>query len=225
LARGTDARTPPRIESLPVKFPQGITRAVVVSNQVVMTSTESVHVVARTNVASGQGRVAPIPPGTGCVAPDGRWLAMVYGWSPTVGIYRLPEVAELARLETGNFVMFVAFSPSADELLVINRNGTEWFDTTTWQRTRQQAGAPVSGSYAFYTPDGRGVWMVTHFRNASLLDRRTLDPILPLPNDVLPLALSPDGRHLAASVEGRRVELWDFGALRRELANLGLGWD
>jgi WD40 repeat protein len=109
-------------------------------------------------------------------------------------------------------------------MLVLNRSGTEWFDTTTWQCSRRQPGAPVSGSYAFYTPDGTGIWMVTHFRNAALLDRRTLEPLLPLPNDVLPLALSPDGRQLAVSVEGRRVQLWDVNALREELAKLGLDW-
>jgi hypothetical protein len=66
--------------------------------------------------------------------------------------------------------------------------------------------------------------MVTHFRNAALLDRRTLEPILPLPNDVLPLALSSDGHQLAVSVEGRRAQLWDLGALRADLARLGLDW-
>ena len=82
----------------------------------------------------------------------------------------------------------------------------------------------MSGAYAFYTPDGEGIWMVTHFRHAGLFDRRTLQPLLPLPNNVLPLAISPDGRHLAVSVEGRRVQLWDMPALRRELAELGLNW-
>jgi hypothetical protein len=109
-------------------------------------------------------------------------------------------------------------------MLVINRGGAEWFDTATWQCTQRQPGTPVSGSYAFYTPDGKGIWMVTHFRNAALLDRHTLEPILPLPNDVLPLAISPDGRQLAVSVEARRVQLWDVNAIRHEFAKLDLDW-
>ena len=55
-------------------------------------------------------------------------------------------------------------------------------------------------------------------------DRRTLEPLLPLPNNVLPLALSPDGRQLAVSVESRHVQIWDIPALREELTSLGLNW-
>src|SRR4030095_10044174 len=158
------------------------------------------------------------------VSPDARWLAMTYGYSPMVTVYRLPQMEEVARLQTSNLVGSITFSPNGDEMLVLNRSGAEWFDTATWQCTRRQPGAPVSGSYAFYTPDGKGIWMVTHFRNAALLDRRTLEPLLPLPNDVLPLALSPDGNQLAVSVEGRRVQLWDMKDFRGELAKLGLDW-
>jgi len=131
---------------------------------------------------------------------------------------------EVARVQTSNLVGFVTFSPTGDEMVVLNRGGAEWYDTTTWRRTHRQAGTPVSGSYAFYTPDGSGLWMVTHFRNAALLNHRTLEPVLPLPNDVLPLALSPDGRQLAVSIEGRRVQLWDLQAFRAELAKLQLDW-
>jgi WD40 repeat protein len=149
---------------------------------------------------------------------------MLYNYSPVVAIYRLPVVEEVARLQTSNFVGSITFSPTSDEMLVLNRSGVEWFDTATWRCTRRQPGTPVSGSYAFYTPDGKGIWMVTSFRNAALLDRNTLEPLLPLPNDVLPLALSPDGRQLAVSVEGRRVHLWDLDVFRAELATMGLDW-
>jgi WD40 repeat protein len=131
---------------------------------------------------------------------------------------------QVARLHTSNFVGSITFSPASDEMLVLNRSGAEWFDTATWKCTRRQPGTPVSGSYAFYTPDGSGIWMVTHFRHAALLDRRTLEPVLPLPNNVLPLALSPDGRQLAVSVESRHVQLWDMPGLRQELTKLGLNW-
>jgi WD40 repeat protein len=218
LAAAANANAPPRIEPLPLAFPNGFARAATTSNELVMTSAEGVHFLALTNLASSDGRVVRIRGGLGYVSPDGRWLAMVYEYSPEVGVYRLPGVEEVARLQTSNFVAFITFSPTGDEMLVLNRSGVEWFDTTTWQCTRRQPGTPVSGSYACYTPDGKGIWMVTHFRNAALLDRRTLEPILPLPSSVLPLALSPNGQQLAVSVDSRYVQLWDMPALRQELA-------
>jgi serine/threonine protein kinase/WD40 repeat protein len=224
LGPGTNANAPPQLEPLPVQFPNGLAKAAVTSNELVMTSREGVRFVALTNLESGEGRVMNVPLGMVYVSPDAQWLAMTYGYSPVVGVYRLPAMEEVARLQTSNLVGSIAFSPTADEMLVLNRSGAEWFDTATWRCTRRQPTRPVSGSYALYTPDGKGIWMVTHFRNAALLDRHTLEPVLPLPNDVLPLALSPDGRQLAVSVEGRRVQLWDMGAFRQELAKLGLDW-
>ena len=55
-------------------------------------------------------------------------------------------------------------------------------------------------------------------------DRDTLQPSLPLPRDLVPLALSPDGKQLAFSVNGQRVQLRDMEAFRLELAKLGLDW-
>ncbi len=224
VAPGSDDTTPPQVKALPAQFPKGLTGAALSGNEIIMTSDQGAHFVALTNLASGEGRAVSVPPGLGCVSPDGRWLAMLYDYSPIVGIYQLPGMEQVTRLQTSNRVGSVIFSPNADEMLVINRSGVEWFDTATWRCTRRQPGTPVSGSYAFYTPDGKGIWMVTHFRNAALLDRQTLEPLLPLPNDILPLAVSPDGRQLAVSVDGRRVRLWDMHLLRHELAKVGLDW-
>jgi WD40 repeat protein len=224
LSPGTSANAPPQLERLPVAFPNGLARAATAVNELVMTSAEGVHFIALTNLGSGKGRITNVPTGPCFVSPDARWLAMTYGYSPMVTVYRLPAMEEVARLQTSNLVGSVTFSPASDEMLVLNRSGAEWFDTATWQCTRRQPGRPVSGSYAFYTPDDNGIWMVTHFRNAALRDRRTLEPLLPLPNNVLPLALSPDGRQLAVSVESRHVQVWDIPALRGELTKLGLNW-
>ena len=38
------------------------------------------------------------------------------------------------------------------------------------------------------------------------------------------MAVSRDGRHLAVSVDLRRMQVWDFGELRRQLRGLGLDW-
>ena len=224
LSPGTSANAPPQLERLPVESPNGLTRAATAANELVMTSAEGVRFVALTNLGSGNARITNIPTGPCFVSPDAQWLAMTYGYSPMVVVYRLPAMEEVARLQTSNLVGSITFSPTSDEMLVLNRSGAEWFDTATWRCTRRQPGRPVSGSYAFYTPDGNGLWMVTHFRNAALRDRRTLEPLLPLPNNVLPLAVSADGRQLAVSVESRHVQVWDVPALREALTSLGLNW-
>ena len=45
-----------------------------------------------------------------------------------------------------------------------------------------------------------------------------------LPTGMLPLALSPDGRLLAVSVDAQRLQLWDLAALREEFRKIGLDW-
>jgi len=45
-----------------------------------------------------------------------------------------------------------------------------------------------------------------------------------LPSGVLPLAVSPDGRHLAVSVESRHLQLWDLDDVHQQLRQLGLDW-
>ena len=41
---------------------------------------------------------------------------------------------------------------------------------------------------------------------------------------MLPLALSPDGRHLAVSLDAQRLQVWDLAEVRRQLDELGLDW-
>jgi len=48
--------------------------------------------------------------------------------------------------------------------------------------------------------------------------------LLLLPQGMLPLALSPDGRQLAVSVDARRLEVWEMSQVRSQLRRLGLEW-
>ena len=76
-----------------------------------------------------------------------------------------------------------------------------------------------------YTPDTRALWLTKDQRTAGLYEAHTAQPLLPLPPNTLPLALSPDGRQLAVSVDARRVQVWDLAEVRQELRKLGLDWD
>jgi hypothetical protein len=194
------------------------------ANEVLMTTTEGIHIVALTNLHSGEGRRVRMPESVGFVSPDNRWLGLVYPFSPRVRLYRLPELQEAALLVTSNNVARITFSPDGEELAIVNRGGIEWWDTATWKVKRRQVGTPVSGAMVHYAPDGSGMWVITQFRNTGLFDRRTMAPLLPLPPDVVPIALSADGRQLAVSVAMRRVQLWDLPALRTKLREFALDW-
>ena len=75
-----------------------------------------------------------------------------------------------------------------------------------------------------FTPDGRAFWLARDARNASQHNAQTFETFLPLPTGTTPLALSPDGRCLAVSVDARRLQVWDLAEVRRRLRELGLDW-
>jgi WD40 repeat protein len=177
-----------------------------------------------TNIESGIGQVTQVQSGNGIVSPDGRWLGVIYSYSPRVTVYRLPEVQRVAQLETRNFIVDAFFSPSGDELAVINRSGVEFWDTGTWRLRLHEPEQPVADSYLFYAKDGKRVWKITNFHDAALYERATLKKLLPLPANVLPIGLSPDGGSLAVSVDDQRIQIWDLANLRAQLRSLGLDW-
>jgi hypothetical protein len=41
---------------------------------------------------------------------------------------------------------------------------------------------------------------------------------------MLPLALSQNGRYLAASLDARYLQVWDLTEVRQQLRELGLDW-
>jgi hypothetical protein len=75
-----------------------------------------------------------------------------------------------------------------------------------------------------FMPDGSEFWLAEDARNAALHDTHTFETLLPLPAGTLPLAVSPDGRHLAVSVDARRLQVWDLSEVRHQLRALGLDW-
>jgi WD40 repeat protein len=221
---GTNAAGPPRLEALSVAAPTNLNWAGLSADHLVLTSEEGVRFVSITNLAATDFRVEKIPSGIGTVSPDGRLLAVTYSFSPMITVYRLPQVSQVARLTTSNLVARVRFSPSGDELLVVNRGGIEQWDTSTWQLRRREPGSPISDGYVLYAPDEDALWRVTSFRDTALCARKDLEPILPLPANLVPLAVSNDGRRLAVSADDQRVQVWDLIELRKQFRDLGLDW-
>ena len=112
------------------------------------------------------------------------------------------------------------FSPLGDEVAVPSRLGIEFWNTTTWQRTRHLTNA----THILYAHDARTFWLWTGYRTAGLYNARTAELLLPLPSNTIPHALSPDGGRLAVTVDARRVQVWDLAKVRERLRELGLDW-
>jgi len=153
-------------------------------------------------------------------SPDGRWLGIYRPFSMSLYVYRLPGLERVIKLphpvQIGDFV----FSPLGDEVAISSRWGMEFWSTVTWERTHTLP----NFSRILYAPDARTAWLTKDLRTAGLYDARDWKPLLMLPTGMLPLALSPDGRQLAVSVDMRQLQVWDLPALRTELAKLGLDW-
>lgn len=210
----------PGLEQLEFAVPPGFTSLSHLSNSVVLTGTNGSQIAAlnpQRGQSSGWKYTAP---GRTTVSPDGRWLAVHPSYRRELGIYHLPDL-ELAAVLTNTFpIAGFEFSPWADEIAAGSRHGIEFWNTTTWQRTR----VVTNFTDILYSPDGRSLWLTKDFNIAGLYDAVTLQPLLPLPNGVLPLAVSPDSRWLAVSVDMRRLQVWDLEEVRKQLRKLGLDW-
>jgi WD40 repeat protein len=154
-------------------------------------------------------------------SPDGRWLAMFRSFTPHLIVHRLPDLERVAILTNGANIHSFEFSPAGDELAVSCRvGGVEFWSTTTWQRTRMATNL----NHQSYSADGRTMWLTQQYRAGGLYDARTLKLLMPLPLGTYPLAVSPDNRYLAVSVDLRRLQVWDLVEVRRQLAEFGLDW-
>jgi len=135
-------------------------------------------------------------------------------------VYSLPGLERVSRLTHPANIGDFAFSPLGNEVALASRWCVDFWSTRTWERTHTL----TNFSRVLYTPDARTLWLTKDYRAAGLYNALTLEPLLMLPSGMLPLALSPDGRQLAISLDMRRLQVWDLSALRAELATLALDW-
>jgi WD40 repeat protein len=219
MSAGTNG-VAPALEPLALFQPAGFESLFPTLDGVVFTTARGSKLVGYDQLASEQNDWKPTPTHPFGVSPDGRWLGMYRPYTPYVYIYRLPEFERVAKLTNQARVGAPQFSPLGDELAVPGRTGIEFWSTTNWQHTRHL----TNGTDILYSPDARTFWLWTAFRTAGLYDARTAELLLPLPPGTHPLALSPDQRHLAVSVDARRVQVWDLAEVRGRLRELGLDW-
>jgi len=214
------AGAPPGLERLPFRKPKGFSSLSLRSNSVVVTTTSRSQLLAPESIDVGSNGWVRTAEGINGVSPDGRWLAICRPYSTNLFVYQLPELESVARLPHPASIGDFQFSPLGDEVAVASRLGVEFWSTETWERTR----VLTNFSRVLYATDAHTVWLTKDLRTAGLYDARTLEPLLMLPTGLLPLALSPDGRQVAVSVDMRRLQVWDLKEFRAELAKLGLDW-
>jgi WD40 repeat protein len=165
---------------------------------------------------------APTAVGINKVSPDGRWLAINAPWSEVVDVYRLPELKPGTRLRhLGNVADFV-FSPDGEQLALTSPKGVQFWRTDDWKLVRTLP--DFTG--VLFQPNSHppALWLMKDFRTTGLYEADQLDLLLPLPNGMYPVAISPDGGRLAISVDLRRLQLWDLSQLRQKLRQLGMAW-
>jgi WD40 repeat protein len=221
ITAATNAAAPPGLERLPIQKPEGFTFLCLSSNRVVLTGSKGPQLLAPEDVEAGIDRWGRTIPGISHASSDGRWLGICPTYSGSLYIYSLPGLERVAKLIHPANISGFQFYPKVQEVAIYSsRAGVEFWSTVTWERTH-------SLTYfrnIIVTPDQRGWWLTKDFRSAGLHDPHTLQALLPLPADIWPLAVSPDGRHLAVSVDSRRLQLWDIAEVRKGFRELGVDW-
>jgi hypothetical protein len=141
-------------------------------------------------------------------------------FSKVLRVYRLPDLELVAKLVNQIPISTVEFSPGSDEIAVATTERIELWSTSNWKRT----GEIPHFRELRYARGGSAWWLTADFRSAGLFDAESREPLLPLPTGMLPLAVSRNGRFLAVSVDGRRLQVWDLVQLHKSFQELGIDW-
>ncbi len=209
----------PQLQPVSLSNPNGFNSVCLASNQIVWTCSSGSRLGA-CGEREKESLWTPTEAGLSGVSPDGRWLGIYRSFGTRLNIYRLPSLEPMAQLTTRASIHNFCFSPDGNEVAVASGRLIEFWSTSNWQRTRTIA----DFMDVLYGKDGQTLWLIKDYSTAGLYDAKTLDLLLPLPSGMLPLALSTDGRHLAVSVDLRRVQVWDLAVVRQQLAQLNLDW-
>jgi len=216
----TNPAAAPELQPVSLRKPDGFNSLCLASNQLVWNTTNGTRITEFDGLDPNHSPWSPTAVGMNWVSADTRWLGVYRSFGTVLSLYRWPDLELSARLTNRGSIRSFAFSPLGGEVAVASPLRVEFWDTSTWHRTREL----TNFMDILYAKDGSAFWLTRDFRNAGLFDAATLEELLPLPVGSLPLALSPDGRHLAVSVDLRRLQLWDLAELRGQLRELGLDW-
>ena len=179
---------------------------------------------AWTNATDGRAEIFHSTHLTDSTPAVGGWLARRTHRQRVIPVLRTDTGEMATRLTNRTEVHFQTFSPAGDRLAVLTEDELKILSTTNWQPLVQRPAWGRVFSHLEFSPDARLLLAVENGETSALLDAATLETILPMPAWHHPLALSPDGRWLIVRVEARRVQLWDYPALRARFRGLGIDW-
>jgi len=209
-----------QLEPLPLPKAGASPSLCLASNQVIITGEQGSRLLPPARSDAPIPKWIPTSYGISKASPDGKWLAIFQPYGRLLNLYRLPAIELVATLTNHASISAVEFSPRGDEVAVASYRGVDLWECETWKRRRHLS--DFIG--LLYAPRSGTLWLAKDFRTAGLYDAHTLQPLLPLPSGTLPLAVSPNGRYLAVSVDARRLQVWDLVEARARLRELGLDW-
>jgi WD40 repeat protein len=211
---------PPQLQRLALPKSDGFASLCVVSNALILTGPQGSRVLRPDSMAADDVGWSPTSPGINGASSDGRWLGIFGSYTPVLDVYRLPGFERAASLTNQANIGTFDFSQLGDEVTLTSQSGIEFWSTRTWKRTRRLTNC-IS---LLYTPNARAWWLARDLRTSGLYDSQTLEAKLLLPSWMFPLAVSPDGKWLAVSVDGRRLQAWDLAWVREQFRDLGVDW-
>jgi signal transduction histidine kinase len=161
-------------------------------------------------------------------SPDGRWIYTGMHNGIQVNIYSAATGALVTNIAAGTGAAI--FVPGRDELLTQGPSDLTFWEVGTWQRLRRLPILDETSCAEFvgFWPDSSSALANGQDQMLRLWDTQTNQEIacLRLPEGSTAWAgvFDPSGRVMATTTSGPFLRLWDFPALRRELARLGLDW-
>ncbi|HTL55882.1 MAG TPA: serine/threonine-protein kinase [Candidatus Limnocylindrales bacterium] len=220
LLQGTNAGDAPIMQPIPITTQTGPVSLAFISNAIARARATGPSLLRQEGPATTQPTWIRAIQGINGISPNARWFALNQPFSPLLEVYRLPDMELVSTLRHRGNISDFAFDPAGDEVAMGSPVGVEFWSTKTWTQTR----VLTNFTDVLFTPEHSTRWLTTDHRTAGLYDADTLQPLLPLPPGILPLALSGNGRLLAVSVDLRYLQIWDLAHVRRHLRELGLDW-
>jgi WD40 repeat protein len=210
----------PRLELLAAPQTDRVRSAQFAGQSLVLAANGGVLVYSSTNTARPE--FVNMGSARASVSSDGKWLVATK--DDSMWVYSSHPWSKRCSIPVDSEILDHAFAPGDGELAIATASGLTFVDARDWKTQRRLPVALDRRVRILFAPDGRSFWLAHDARTAALYDARTLALLLPLVPGVLPLGVSPDGNQLLVSLDSRRLQLWDWAMLRRELEELGLGW-